>query len=184
MTHKSVVWTFARLQPPTIGHEKLINKIHEIAKINNSDTMLFLSQTCDNDTNPLSWEDKCKIAKKAFNINVIQDESIKTPFQALEELCKQYTHITMVVGDDRAETFLKRMTPYAIEWGVESFTVINAGDRNTDSIKVDETASATLARKCVLENDFNGFNKITASALNIADKRKLFKTLKNKLTVD
>lgn len=183
MTQKAVVWTFGRMSPVTIGHEKLINTILHIAKTTKADTILFLSQTRDCVANPLSWEDKCNFARRAFNIPINDNKDIKTPFQALEFLCQHYKHITMVVGDDRADTFLKRMTPYATTWGAELFAVVNAGRRNSSSLIPHESSSSTTARQFAKADKFEEFSKIIASTLSVEDKLLLFNQVRSGLNI-
>lgn len=48
---ENVVLSFGRMNPPTIGHQKLMRKIVEVAKRNNAIPMLFLSHTQDRKKN-------------------------------------------------------------------------------------------------------------------------------------
>ena len=44
---KTVVFTFGRMNPPTIGHEKLVNKVKAIAKKHGGEPRLYLSHSQD-----------------------------------------------------------------------------------------------------------------------------------------
>ena len=59
---KSVAFTFGRFNPPTIGHEKLINKVAGAS----SAFKIFLSRSEDTKKNPLSPRQKLSIMKKMF----------------------------------------------------------------------------------------------------------------------
>ena len=67
-----VVFSFGRMNPPTIGHEKLVDKINAVAKQNNAMPHLYLSQSYDSKKNPLPYATKIALAKKAFGSMVVK----------------------------------------------------------------------------------------------------------------
>ena len=46
------------MNPPTIGHQKLVDKLQTVARINNADPMVFLSHSADAKKNPLPYNSK------------------------------------------------------------------------------------------------------------------------------
>ena len=52
----TAVFAFGRLNPPTIGHQKLLQKILTTAQQLNGKAYMFLSQTQNNKTDPLSYD--------------------------------------------------------------------------------------------------------------------------------
>ena len=56
---KTVYFTFGRMNPPTIGHEKLLNSLS--SRAGNNPYRIFLSQSQDKNKNPLSYKDKVKM---------------------------------------------------------------------------------------------------------------------------
>ena len=101
---KKVVFTFGRMNPPTIGHEKLVNKLKAVATKEKADARLYLSHTNKPGTDPLSYKDKLKFAQKAFGI--AYKSNAKQIFQIAKELQNEgYTHVYMVVGSDRVAEF-------------------------------------------------------------------------------
>ena len=42
---KTAVVTFGRMNPPTIGHQKLVDNVLRVAKQNSADPFVFLSHT-------------------------------------------------------------------------------------------------------------------------------------------
>ena len=129
---KNVVFTFGRMNPPHAGHQRLVTKMVETAKSLNADHVLYLSQTQNNTTDPLDWNLKRRICESAFRgINISNDTTLKTPYMALESLCRQYNHITLVVGSDRIDQF-KTMPAYAEKWGSD-FDIVSAGERIAES---------------------------------------------------
>ena len=69
---KTAVFTFGRMNPPTIGHEKLINKIKDVANKHRADWFVYLSSSQDSKKNPLSFDRKIFYARKMFGRDVNQ----------------------------------------------------------------------------------------------------------------
>ena len=61
---KTAVITYGRMNPPTIGHEKVLDKLATLSR--GSTYRVFLSQSQDDKKNPLSYKEKIKIARKMF----------------------------------------------------------------------------------------------------------------------
>ena len=51
----TAVFAFGRFNPPTIGHQKLIQKVQSMAKQVNGKGFIFLSHKQNNKTDPLSF---------------------------------------------------------------------------------------------------------------------------------
>ena len=63
---KHGVLAFGRMNPPTIGHEALVNKVKEVAKHFKGDHNVVLSHSTDPKKNPLTAQQKVKHAKRFF----------------------------------------------------------------------------------------------------------------------
>ena len=59
----SIAFTFGRFNPPTIGHEKLINKVKSVRA---DEYRIYLSRSEDPKKNPLSPRQKLAYMKKMF----------------------------------------------------------------------------------------------------------------------
>lgn len=154
--NKTIVFTFGRFSPLTIGHVRLFNKVTEVAKIKNADHNIFISQTYDNINNPLDWSFKIRVCKSVFkNINISENKNIKTPFMALDSFIGEYRNVILVVGQDQLIEFQNRMTAYAKTKGF-IFSVISAGDRIIDSNGI-EGISATKMRQYAKNGNKNLF---------------------------
>jgi len=179
--NNSVVFTFGRLNPPTIGHAKLIQTVIATAKQQGADHVIYLSQGQKAPKDPLEWNYKRKLVQAMFpGVNISGDTAIKSPFHALEELAKHYENITMVVGDDRVAEFSKSMAPYAEKWGVKNFEVVSAGSRDPDAEGV-EGMSASKARKFAEDGDFEGFAKSLSDGLSDGVKRDVYDKIRGAL---
>lgn len=171
---KGVAFTFGRFNPPTNGHEILINGLQELAKSGNADHFLFVSQTQNNKTDPLQWKLKNEIIQRSFpTVNLNRDCNIRTPFEALKELSKQYEDIVFFVGSDRVQEFTINMTPYALQWNVKNFAVLNAGLRDPDAN--DATGmSASKLREFAKQGNRQEFINGLPNRLNTALKKKVY----------
>ena len=161
----SIVFTFCRMSPPTIGHEKLISCLVETAKLYNADHKVFLSQTHKAPNDPLEWSFKLRVCEAAFpGVSISRDPAIRTPFQALESFKGKYNKVFLIVGEDRIEEFSTRMTPYAEKWGF-IFEVISAGNRNPLTEGV-EGISASKLREFAMNGEDEKFLSNLPKAIN------------------
>lgn len=161
---KSLAFTFGRFNPPTIGHEKLINKV---ASIRTDDYRIYLSRSEDPKKNPLSPRDKLSIMKKMFprHARKIQINTTNMILDIASDLHKQgFTEIFMVVGSDRVrefETILNKYNDVKSRHGYYNFdniNVVSAGERDPDA----EGAvgmSASKMRAAASKNDLDSFRK-------------------------
>lgn len=159
---KTVVFAFGRLNPPTRGHEKLINKVISIASEKGADHYIFASQTNDPKKNPLPWEEKIEFMQKLFpHANIAAAREVKSPYHALDWFDKKgYTDIIFVVGADRVAEFAKMKT-YTVDQGIfNSFAIESAGDRDPDSEGV-SGMSATKAREAAANSNIAKFRVAT-----------------------
>jgi len=177
----TVVFTFGRMNPPTVGHEKLVRKVQDVANNMNAEHVIFLSQTQKKGKDPLSFKTKLDLFRKMFpGANVSTDTSVKTPFMALEELGKKYKNVVMVVGSDRVEQFKNDMSKYVAEWGIENFDVVSAGQRDPDAEGV-EGMSASKARQLAADGNFDLFAKALPSSINTATKKVVYDEIRKNL---
>ena len=71
---KAVI-TFGRMNPPTVGHEKLVNKIVSTAIAEKGTPLVYLSKTQDAKKNPLTYDQKIKYAQTFFGKRLIVKSS-------------------------------------------------------------------------------------------------------------
>ena len=171
---KKVVFTFGRMNPPTIGHEKLVNKLKAIASKEKADARIYLSHTNKPGSDPLSYNDKIKFAQKAFGI--AYKSKARQIFQIAKELQGQkYTDIVMVVGSDRVKEFDTLLKKYNNkgDYNFDSIKVVSAGQRDPDAKGV-EGMSGTKLRNLAKDGDMKTFMKGLASGLSASDKKKVY----------
>lgn len=186
---KEVVFTFGRFNPPTSGHEKLINKVVSLAKGNNY--RIYASQSNDPKKNPLDYETKIKFMRKMFpkhGRNIILDKNVKNALDILTQLYDQgFTRVTMVVGSDRVNEFdaltnkyngvKARHGFYNFENGIK---IVSAGERDPDAEDV-SGMSASKMRAAAADNDFASFAKGLPSGFK--DGQAFFDTLRKAMGI-
>ena len=161
---KSIAFAFGRFNPPTIGHEKLINKVKSLPT---NDYKIFLSRSNDPKKNPLSPRDKLSIMKKMFpsharNIEINQTNMVLDIATMLYK--KGYSDVTMVAGSDRVREFENILTKYngvSSRHGMydfESIKVVSAGERDPDAEGA-SGMSASKMRAAAAKGDIKSFEK-------------------------
>ena len=154
---QTVVFSFGRMNPPTIGHEKLVDKINAVAKQNNAMPHLYLSQSYDSKKNPLPYATKIALAKKAFG-NMVTKSRSKTIMQVAKELEDMgHTKLIMVAGSDRVEEFKTLLNKYnGKDYTFDSIEVVSAGERDPDAEGA-EGMSASKMRAAAANGDEKAF---------------------------
>ena len=155
------VVAFGRLNPPTIGHEKMIQKMAAIAKQHGTKAKLYLSQTQDAKSNPLNYATKIKLASKAFgkHVDVINDASVKTFFDLPRALNGSAQHLIVVAGSDRLPEYKKKLEAYnGKEYTFDKIEVASAGERDPDADGA-EGMSASKARALAKAGDVEAFKE-------------------------
>ena len=129
---KHGVLAYGRMNPPTKGHEQVINKVHEVAKEHKAAHKVVLSHSQDKTKNPLPADVKVKHAQHAFpgtNIEAASKEHPTILHHAAEMARQGVKHLHVVAGSDRVEEYHKLLHKYN---GVKS----GHGHYNFKSIKV------------------------------------------------
>ena len=178
---KEVYFTFGRMNPPTIGHGKVMDALKSKAK--GADYRVYVSQSQDTKKNPLSYSDKIKHLRKMFPSHarqVMVDKKVRTAIEALVSLYNAgYRKINMVVGEDRIREFDTLLNKYnGVKarhgfYNFENINVISAGRRDPDAEGV-EGMSASKMRGFAQNNNFQDFAQGLPSKVNNKDARKLF----------
>ena len=182
---KTVFFTWGRMNPPTIGHEKLLTVLSR--KAGNNPYFVYLSQSSDPKKNPLSYKDKIKVARKMFPRHarrIMLDMKIKNLFDLLTKLYDMgYKNVTMVVGADRINEFDILIKKYNAKKGKHGFynfrniNVVSAGDRDPDAEGA-TGMSASKMRAAASKGDFTSFSQGLPKTFSNADAKNLFNTVR------
>lgn len=161
-TGKTAAVAFGRMNPPTIGHQKVVEAI---LKQKADAHLLFVSQTHQptgkNKTrfsNPIPFDIKLGFIQQAFpNIN-IGDTSVSTAIGMLQFLEKQgFDNVIFVAGSDRVSAFTELFNKQnGVDYNLKSIKVVSSGARDPDAEGA-EGMSASKMRAAAIENDFESF---------------------------
>tara|TARA_X000001036_G_scaffold403296_1_gene409735 strand:- start:1248 stop:2432 length:1185 start_codon:yes stop_codon:yes gene_type:complete len=178
---KTVYFTFGRMNPPTTGHEKLMNELSK--KSGSNPYKVYLSQSTDKKKNPLDFKYKVKTVRKFFPKHarsVMLNKKVKNVFDAVTEMYNDgFKNITMVVGSDRINEFntlLKKYNGVKGRHGLYNFNkinVISAGDRDPDADDI-SGMSASKMRSLANEGDFTQFSQGLPRNVSNADAKKVY----------
>lgn len=178
---REVYFTFGRMNPPTIGHGKLLDKLSK--KSGRIPYKIFLSQSQDQKKNPLSYSDKIKHVRRMFPKHarsVMIDKKVKTAIDTLVKLNDEgYKKVNMVVGSDRVREFEVLFNKYNGVKGrhgiynFKSINVVTAGERDPDAEGA-SGASATKQRQMAADNNYSSFAQGLPSDMSNKDTKKLF----------
>ena len=138
---RHAVLAFGRLQPPTTGHEVLVNKVKEVAKQHNAEHHIVLSHSNDSKSNPLTAKQKVKHAKRFFpgtNITTSDKEHPNFLTQAAKLHKTGVTHLHMVAGSDRIPEYKRILKKYngtheGALFNFKKIDVHSAGERDPDA---------------------------------------------------
>jgi len=177
----SVVFTFGRMNPPTVGHGKLIDKVLSVAKTSGAKAIIYPSKTEDDSKNPLSFKMKVQVLKDVYGNIVKTDRTVQNPFDALDKLDdKNVSKVTFVVGSDRVKEFKRNMTSHIKKnlSNIKNFSVVSAGERDPDASGVSGMSGSKM-RSFVQKDKFEKFRKGLLSK-NSKLAKKVFSLLKKK----
>lgn len=143
-------FAFGRMNPPTVGHLRVIEKLREQAKQEGAVVRVYLSKTHDKVRNPLTPDQKLAFIKRLFpEVDVRLSQTVFTA--ALEMAEEGIDNGVLIVGEDRLSQFSKILSAY-------SGTEVLGLKADVLAISRDESeASATQARKAALDGDLTTF---------------------------
>lgn len=184
---KKVVMAFGRFQPPTNGHELLVNAVKKIAEKQEADHVIFASRTQDKKSNPLPVDRKVYYLKRMFpKTNFIAaDEKIRTFVEAAAALSKKYKHLVMVAGSDRVPEYKRILEKYngSDAFSFETIEVVSAGERDPDA----DTAagmSGTKMRDAAKKGDYQSFKKGLPRNFTDIDGKRLMNEIRQALGIE
>ena len=159
---KTAAVAFGRMNPPTIGHQKVVAAI---LKQKADAHFLFVSQTHKptgkNKTrleNPLPFDVKLGFIQQAFPNIDIGDTSVGTAIGILQNLEKQgFENVIFVCGSDRVAAFTELFNKQnGIDYNLKSIKIESSGARDPDAEGA-EGMSASKMRAAAIVNDFDAF---------------------------
>jgi hypothetical protein len=166
---KTAVVAWGRMNPPTIGHQKVIDVVKQYAQKFMGDPILFLSKTQKPKTDPLSFAEKLHFASEMFSIKVDRNTSVKTIIQMFQHLQGQgYDNVILVAGSDRVQQYQDLIDKYnnkpdksgEIPFKFANAKVVSSGERDPDAEGVAGMSSSKV-KKLAAEGKFEDWKDET-----------------------
>ena len=167
---------FGRFNPPTAGHEKLLQAAKKAAA--GGDLKIYPSRTQDNNKNPIDPDMKVSYMRKMFpdfEEQIVNDPEMRSIFNVLTTASEEgYRSINIVVGADRLGEFENLAMKYNGDlYDFEEIKTISAGPREDDAEGI-EGVSSSKQRKAVMDDDYQAFRKGLPKSVDDADGQALF----------
>jgi len=184
-TKGTLTIAFGRFNPPTTGHEKLLDTV--ASSSDEDDYMIVPSRSQDNKKNPLDADTKVSVMQKMFpkhKNKIVNDKANRTIFDVLKKAHNDgYTNVRIVGGGDRVKEFDKLANDYNGKlYQFDNVEVMSAGDRDPDSDDV-TGMSASKQRKAAAEGDIKSFMKGVPKSLSQKDAEELFKKIRTAMNI-
>ena len=161
---------FGRFNPPTIGHQKLLDAAKKAA--GKGRLKIYPSRSQDKKKNPYDPNEKVDVMRQMFPDhaeNIVNDPNSRTIFDVLKQGHDDgHSSVKIVVGADRVKEFAKLSGDYNGKlYDFSGVEIVSAGDRDPDAEGI-EGMSASKMRKAAVDNDFKTYR--TGIPKNIDDK--------------
>jgi len=184
-TKGTLTIAFGRFNPPTTGHEKLLDKV--ASSSDDSDYIIVPSRSQDAKKNPLDPDTKVSVMQKMFpkhKNNIVNDKNNRTIFDVLKKAHTDgYTNVRILGGADRVKEFEKLTGDYNGKlYNFDNVEVMSAGARDPDSEDV-TGMSASKQRKAAAEGDIKTFMKGVPKSLSQKDAEELFKKIRKAMNI-
>ena len=184
-TKGTLTIAFGRFNPPTTGHEKLLDTVSSSSDDN--DYMIVPSRTQDKKKNPLDADTKVSVMQKMFpkhKDKIVNDKANRTIFDVLKKAHTDgYANVRILGGADRVKEFEKLTGNYNGKlYQFDKLEIKSAGDRDPDSDDI-TGMSASKQRKAAAEGDIKTFMKGVPKSLNQKDAEELFKKIRTAMNV-
>jgi hypothetical protein len=184
-TKGTLTIAFGRFNPPTTGHEKLLDTV--ASNSDEGDYIIIPSRSQDKKKNPLDPDTKISVMKQMYpkhSEKIVNDPANRTIFDVLKKAHNDgYTNVRIVGGGDRVKEFDKLTNDYNGKlYQFDNVEVLSAGDRDPDS-EGTEGMSASKQRKAAAEGDYASFKKGVPKSMDDKQTKQLYTTLRGAMGI-
>ena len=185
-TKGTLTIAFGRFNPPTTGHEKLLNTV--ATSSDDGDYIIVPSRTQDKKKNPLDADTKVSVMRQMFpqhSERIVNDPANRTIFDVLKKAHMDgYANVRIIGGADRVAEFEKLTGNYNGKlYAFDNVEVRSAGERDPDSEDDVTGMSASKQRKAAAEGDFKTFRKGVPSSMNDKQARELYNMIRSGMNI-
>ena len=182
---KTLYFVWGRMNPPTAGHEKLLDFLK--GKAGRNPFRIYLTQSEDKNKNPIPYMQKVKFARKGFPQyarQIMMEKKLKTIFDAMASFYNEgFKRVVIVAGEDRIREYDITLNKYnGVKskhgfYNFEKITVLNAGKRDPESKGVDGV-SGTKLRGFAEKGDFTKFAQYMPKRLSNVDTKAVYNAVR------
>ena len=185
-TKGTLTIAFGRFNPPTTGHEKLLDTV--ASSSDDGDYIIIPSRSQDKKKNPLDPDTKVSVMRQMFpqhSERIVNDPQNRTIFDVLKKAHMDgYAGVRIIGGGDRVAEFEKLSNNYNGKlYAFDNVEVLSAGDRDPDGDDV-SGMSASKQRKAAAEGDFAAFRKGVPSSMNNKQARDLYNSIRAAMQIE
>ena len=180
----TAVMAFGRMNPPTTGHAKLVDKMQEVGKGHH--TELVVSHSQDAKKNPLSAAQKQKHLSRYFPGLKVTPSSKDEP--TLIHHAKRlnqagHKHLVFVAGSDRTHEYRQLLNKYnGKEYHFKTIKVVSAGKRDPDA-EGTEGMSASKMREHAKAGNYTEFRKGVPAHVSEKHAKELYHDVRSGLSL-
>ena len=179
-TKGTLTVAFGRFNPPTTGHEKLLDTV--ASSSDEGDYIIVPSRSQDKKKNPLDPDTKVEIMRQMYpkhSERIVNDPANRTIFDVLKKAHMDgYAGVRIIGGGDRVKEFENLSGNYNGRlYQFDNLEVKSAGDRDPDA-EGTEGMSASKQRKAAAEGDFASFRQGVPKSMDDKAAKQLYKTLR------
>ena len=177
--------TFGRFNPPTVGHQKLLDAAKKAA--GKGSLRIYPSRSHDPKKNPYDPDEKIDVMKQMYPDhagNIVNDPNSKTIFDVLKQAHEDgFSSVKIVVGGDRVKEFTKISGDYNGKlYDFSDVETVSAGDRDPDAEGI-EGMSASKMRKAAIEDDFETYRTGIPDVIDDKTAKMMMTNLKKRMKV-
>lgn len=178
---KPVVVGWGRMNPPTTGHLKLVDRVREVAEKHKAKHTVIVSHSQDAKKNPLTPAQKIKHLKRYSPGTHFEASSKEQPtllHHAARLNAAGHDHMIVVAGSDRVKEFHDLLHKYNGvsgrhgHYNFKKISVVSAGHRDPDA-EGEEGMSGTKMRQHAKNNNFSSFRHGVPSHVSDAHAKEL-----------
>ena len=162
-TKGTLTIAFGRFNPPTVGHQQLMDVAAQSAESDGGDYLIYPSRSQDKKKNPLDPDTKISYMRQMFpshSERIVNDNANRTIFDVLKKAHNDgYTNVRIVGGSDRVKEFEKLSNNYNGQlYAFDAIEVVSAGDIDPDAKGIEGMSSSRM-RLASAEGDFRKFRE-------------------------
>ena len=185
-TKGTLTIAFGRFNPPTTGHEKLLDTV--ASSSDDGDYIIIPSRIQDKKKNPLDVDTKISVMRQMFpshSEKIVNDPANRTIFDVLKKAHMDgYSNVRIIGGANRIKEIENLSSNYnGSLYQFDNIDVRSAGKRDPDAEDDVSGMSASKQRKAAAEGDFKTFMKGVPTTMNNSQAKDLYNMLRSSMNI-